>query len=193
MGEEEITEQCASSPFASLQKQCVQSIEESELDFVCVRKSLRVFKLDVSKVSHNDPLIEETMDFYPIPIPKAIQAPSPELIRPSSPMEDIIKPNKCPVSILKCPGIVTIKPKKSKETSKVHDRFIFRAVQENDDLRVRELLEEGADPNTTCDIGTILHMACQLGFTKVVEVIQKRGNISASWLFHIWPISHYDY
>ena len=107
------------------------------------------------------------------PTPQPIREPTPQPIRERTP-EPIREQTPDPIP-------ETAKPKKEKRNKpekqkKIYDRNFLKAVQMNQSDIVEQLLWDGADPNTSCSIGTVLHQAAQLGFTYTVQVLLWGGS-----------------
>lgn len=104
-----------------------------------------------------------------------IKAPSPELVREPTP-EPIHQSTPESESVPKTLYTKKEKRKKPEKKKKVYDRNFVKAVQSNQSGNVQELLYEGADPNTTCSIGTVLHQAAQLGFPYTLQILLWGGS-----------------
>ena len=74
------------------------------------------------------------------------------------------------------PKVNKSKRKPPEKKKKTYDRNLVKAVQMNQVDEVQQLLYEGADPDTSCSIGTILHQSAQLGFTYMVQTLLWAGS-----------------
>lgn len=163
---------------------CVETIVDAEEVMECVQvDTLPVLTspyTDDMWVTESEIEVEEVPEpeivREPTPVPEPEPEPEPPQIEPEPepeppPPEPEPEPEPDPPKPVK-----RVKRKRPEKKKKVYDRNFVKAVQMNQVDTIQELLYEGADPDTSCSIGTVLHQAVQLGFSFAVQTLLWGGS-----------------